>query len=250
VYVPFSRIAILNIELRSRSAVYRCLACEYVSLESSAWSIANGWLVHRFFVRRIYIREWHNRQSSSCPHYRSYSVSSKRLWLSVVIVRWCRPTTNLSHRYLQGVLATVRPGELHCIARIISSWSSTRFWTEYVSIREYTVLFDIDINYVISRGFLRVCLRQLCVFSSLYHKLYSIRYPNWVIFRGQVQWMFITGLSIGLAVDFLVAFAVSFYLLKGQGSRFPSWVTECMLPSDLLTILAHGTLSTLSFGIP
>jgi hypothetical protein len=60
------------------------------------------------------------------------------------------------------------------------------------------------------------------VFSSIYHKLYSIRYPNWAVFRGRVQWMFITGLSIGLAVDFLVAFAVSFYLFKAQGSGIPS----------------------------
>jgi hypothetical protein len=53
-----------------------------------------------------------------------------------------------------------------------------------------------------------------------------IIYPDWVTFRKHVQWMFITGLSIGLATDFLIAFAISFYLLRGRDISVPSYVVE------------------------
>src|SRR5262245_53290258 len=77
---------------------------------------------------------------------------------------------------------------------------------------------------MISRSFSCVSLTPIDTFPCFYDDLYSFPYPEWNVFHQHVQWMFITGLSIGLAVDFLIAFAVSFYLLKGRDTDVPSYV--------------------------
>jgi hypothetical protein len=53
----------------------------------------------------------------------------------------------------------------------------------------------------------------------------SFPYPDWAVFHQHVQWMFITGLSVGVAVDFLIAAAISYYLVKGRKNGIQSYVS-------------------------
>jgi hypothetical protein len=46
--------------------------------------------------------------------------------------------------------------------------------------------------------------------------------PLWTVFHARVQWMFISGLSVGISTDFLIAFAISYYLVKGRDTNIAS----------------------------
>jgi len=47
-------------------------------------------------------------------------------------------------------------------------------------------------------------------------------YPEWAAFSKHAHSFFIAGLSVGLAGDFLIAFTVSYYLLKARDTSIPS----------------------------
>jgi hypothetical protein len=66
---------------------------------------------------------------------------------------------------------------------------------------------------------------------------YSFKYPEWKEFHDHVQWMLITGLSIGLFADFLIASTLSFYLLQNRETSIPS-------TRNLVNILLWYTINT------
>jgi hypothetical protein len=98
-----------------------------------------------------------------------------------------------------------------------------------------------NINCVISCCFLRVSLARDSTLFFLHYDLSSLVYPEWAVFHEHVQWMFITGLSVGLAVDCLIAGTLSYYLLKNRDATTRSWVSiSALLPGDLLS-RGHST---------
>jgi hypothetical protein len=115
-------------------------------------------------------------------------------------------------------------GQPEYILRIVwSDWLSsfTGFWISWL-----VNLFFVRRIYVLSKRLsisiiigILATVRPAIGFTA---STFPIIYPDWVTFRKHVQWMFITGLSIGLATDFLIAFAISFYLLRGRDTSVPS----------------------------
>jgi hypothetical protein len=74
---------------------------------------------------------------------------------------------------------------------------------------------------------------------------FTIMYPEWVAFKEHAQWIMMTGLSLGLVVDCLITFCVSYQLLKGRNTIFGhtrniinTLLKYCINTGAILTIFA------------
>lgn len=131
-------------------------------------------------------------------------------------------------------------GEIEYIKRIV--------WSLFLSGRiGFVVAWLVNMFYVRRIYILSQRNLLLCIFIASLSTVrpafgfagsaYATRYPEWAPFAQHARWMFITGLSFGLAGDFMIAATVSYYLLKARSTNVPS-------TRNLVTLLLWYTINT------
>jgi hypothetical protein len=96
------------------------------------------------------------------------------------------------------------------------------FWIRYVDGCCLTLDSSLKAIAYISGGRYGVSSLSQCfrMVAFSYLRRPSNLYPEWRVYKQHAQWLMIAGLSLGLGVDCVIAFCVSYFLLRGRNQMF------------------------------